>query len=95
MKADPDNWIDSNSYDRYLEQVRLTGAVTKEIDLENMEPGLKFTNIKAVHPLTGEEIPVYACTYVLNDYGTGAIMGVPFHDERDCAFALRNNLEMT
>ena len=37
---------------------------------------------------------MYITTYVLKDYGTGAIMGVPFHDERDCAFALRNDIEM-
>lgn len=37
---------------------------------------------------------MYATTYVLNDYGTGAIMGVPYHDERDCAFALKNQIEM-
>jgi leucyl-tRNA synthetase len=47
-----------------------------------------------VHPFTGEEIPIFATTYVLSDYGTGAIMGVPLHDERDCAFALKNNLAM-
>ena len=59
-----------------------------------MDQGLEFRNIKAVHPLTGVELPLYACTYVLSDYGTGAIMGVPYHDERDCAFALKNNIDM-
>ena len=95
IDSNPDNWIDANAYDRYLEQVKMQGAAIKEINLENMEQGLKFKNIKAVHPLTGDEIPLYACTYVLSDYGTGAIMGVPFHDERDCAFALVNNISMT
>lgn len=51
-------------------------------------------NVKAVHPLTGEEIPVYLTSYVLSDYGTGAIMGVPFHDDRDFSFALKNNIEL-
>lgn len=51
--------------------------------------------MKAVHPLTGEDIPVYATLYVLKDYGSGAIMGVPFHDERDCDFALKNSIAMT
>ena len=59
-----------------------------------MDTGLQFQKIKAVHPLTGEELPVFATTYVLSDYGTGAIMGVPYHDERDCAFALKNSIPL-
>lgn len=46
------------------------------------------------HPLTGEAIPIFVTSYVHADYGTGAIMGVPFHDERDCAFALANDLAL-
>ena len=72
----------------------MSGKDTKEINLEDMEPGLQLQNIKAVHPLTNQELPVFATTYVLSDYGTGAIMGVPYHDERDCAFALKNSLPM-
>jgi leucyl-tRNA synthetase len=42
--------------------------------------------------MTGEELPVYLASYVLKEYGSGAIMGVPFHDERDCNFALKNSI---
>lgn len=90
-----DNWIDANAYERYLSKLELltgSGVNLKEINLENMEEGLELRNIKAIHPITKEEIPVYLTTYVLNEYGTGAIMGVPFHDERDCAFALKNGI---
>ncbi len=46
-----------------------------------------FTGAYAIHPLTGKEIPIWTSDYVLMDYGTGAIMAVPAHDERDFAFA--------
>jgi leucyl-tRNA synthetase len=46
-----------------------------------------FTGAYALHPLTGERIPIWIADFVLEEYGTGAVMGVPAHDERDMAFA--------
>ncbi|WP_124727870.1 leucine--tRNA ligase [Staphylospora marina] len=51
-----------------------------------------FTGAYAKHPLTGEQIPIWVANYVLLDYGTGAVMGVPAHDERDFAFAEKYGL---
>lgn len=51
-----------------------------------------FTGAYAKHPLTGEEVPIWVANYVLMDYGTGAVMGVPAHDERDFAFAKKYHL---
>ena len=50
------------------------------------------TGGKAMNPFTGEEIPIWIADYVLYEYGTGAVMGVPAHDTRDFQFANKNNL---
>ena len=51
-----------------------------------------FTGSYATHPITGKEVPIWIANYVLADYGTGAVMGVPAHDERDYAFAKKYDL---
>lgn len=53
-----------------------------------------FTGSYAIHPFTGDELPVWISEYVLGGYGTGAIMAVPAHDERDYAFACHFNLRI-
>lgn len=54
-----------------------------------------FTGAYAIHPLTGKEVPIWVGDYVLATYGTGAVMAVPAHDERDFAFAEKFNLPIT
>ncbi len=53
-----------------------------------------FSGLMAINPLTGKEIPVWIADYVLSSYGTGAIMSVPSHDERDGEFAKKYNLQI-
>ena len=61
-------------------------------ELNKDKTGIELKGIKAVNPLNGEEIPVFVSDYVLMSYGTGAIMAVPAHDDRDKDFADKYNL---
>ncbi len=69
------------------------GTVT-EADLASMEKKGVFTGFHVKHPLSKKPIPVWVGNYVLMDYGEGAVMGVPAHDERDFHFAHKYNLEI-
>lgn len=70
-------------------------ATKSEIDRKaNTEKTGEFTGAYAIHPLTQKPVPIWISDYVLNDYGTGAIMAVPAHDERDFEFATLFKLEI-
>ncbi|MGD0153362.1 MAG: leucine--tRNA ligase [Thermacetogeniaceae bacterium] len=68
--------------------------VQSEIDRTSTETEKEgvFTGAYAIHPLTGERIPIWVANYVLLEYGTGAVMGVPAHDQRDLDFARKYRL---
>ena len=63
-----------------------------EADMATMEKKGMATGINAIHPLTGEAVPVWVANFVLMSYGSGAVMSVPGHDERDHAFASKYDL---
>ncbi|EKE67618.1 leucine--tRNA ligase [Gallaecimonas xiamenensis] len=65
-----------------------------EADMATMEKKGMDTGLKAIHPLTGEEVPVWVANFVLMDYGTGAVMAVPGHDQRDYEFASKYGLDI-
>jgi leucyl-tRNA synthetase len=65
-----------------------------EADLATMEKKGVDTGLKAIHPLSGEIVPVWAANFVLMDYGSGAVMSVPGHDQRDYEFATKYGLEI-
>ncbi|MFA6183567.1 MAG: leucine--tRNA ligase [Parcubacteria group bacterium] len=76
--------------DEYIE------ATKKKTDLERMEnkekTGVEVKGVKAINPFNNEEVPIYIADYVIGSYGTGAVMAVPAHDERDFEFANNHNL---
>jgi leucyl-tRNA synthetase len=76
--------IDSDEVRDYVR--RAATKKTEERAAAEEKTGI-FAGVHAVNPVNGERIPVYVADYVLTDYGTGAIMAVPAHDERDFAFA--------
>lgn len=65
-----------------------------EADMATMEKKGMALGIDAIHPLTGEKVPVWTANFVLMDYGTGAVMAVPGHDQRDYEFASKYGLEI-
>ncbi|CCN82331.1 leucyl-tRNA synthetase [Vibrio nigripulchritudo SFn27] len=65
-----------------------------EADMATMEKKGIATGFTAVHPLTGQEVPIWIANFVLMDYGSGAVMAVPGHDQRDYEFATAYGLEI-
>ncbi len=73
------------AFEAYLEEVRKATDIDR-LATDRPKTGV-FLGVHAVNPVNGERIPVWAADYVLADYGTGAIMAVPAHDQRDLDFA--------
>ncbi|MBB6558220.1 leucyl-tRNA synthetase [Acidovorax soli] len=76
----------------FIEECKSGG--TTEAELATQEKKGIATGLFVTHPITEEQIPVWVGNYVLMGYGDGAVMGVPAHDERDFAFALKYKLEI-
>ncbi len=75
---------------RFIEECKQTAAA--EAALETMEKKGLPLGISVTHPLTGAEVPLWVANFVLMSYGTGAVMAVPGHDERDWEFAKKHSL---
>lgn len=76
---------------KYLDQVKKKTEQDR-LDATKEKTGVKLDGIEAVNPFTGESVPIFVADYVLGNYGTGAVMAVPAHDERDWEFAKRHGL---
>ena len=88
IKIAKDNEKISNFLDKCKE------AKAAEADMAKAEKLGIDTNLRVIHPLTGEKLPVWIGNFVLLDYGTGVVMGVPAHDSRDYEFAKKYNLNI-
>lgn len=74
----------------FIEEIK--GGKMAEAELATMEKKGCATGVYAIHPLTGEQVPVWVANFVLMDYGSGAVMAVPGHDQRDYEFATKYQL---
>ncbi|MEA2113372.1 MAG: leucine--tRNA ligase, partial [Patescibacteria group bacterium] len=90
FKDSINNW---NEVEKYRNKARKKTELERT-DLAKEKTGIMLNGIKAVNPVNGAEIPVFLADYVLINYGTGAIMAVPAHDERDWEFAKKYNLSV-
>jgi len=79
--------------EKYIESSQKKNKLERT-DLAKEKTGVEIKGIKAINPATKKEIPIWIADYVLMDYGTGAIMAVPAHDQRDFEFAKKFNLSI-
>ncbi|MBD3281215.1 leucine--tRNA ligase, partial [Candidatus Uhrbacteria bacterium] len=90
------SWLDHQVIENGKEVQDYQEEARKKTDIQRQEnkekTGVRLGGITAVNPATGNEIPIWIADYVLAEYGTGAIMAVPAHDERDFEFAKKFNL---
>jgi leucyl-tRNA synthetase len=85
------NFKNGKEVEEYVERTKKRSDIERT-GLDKEKTGVKLEGIEAVNPFTGESVPVYVADYVLGSYGTGAVMAVPAHDERDFAFAKKYGL---
>ena len=77
----------------YIKETATKSAMDRT-ELNKGKTGVEVKGIKAINPINGKEVPIFLGDFVLGDYGTGAVMAVPSHDQRDFEYAVAHNLEM-
>ncbi|MFA6257964.1 MAG: class I tRNA ligase family protein [Candidatus Paceibacterota bacterium] len=90
LKSQITNW---KEIENYIRETKNKTEIERNVE-DKIKTGVELKGIKAVNPATKKEIPIWIADYVLVTYGTGAIMAVPAHDERDFAFAKKYDLEI-
>ena len=77
----------------YIKETSLKSAMDRT-ELNKGKTGVLVKGIKAINPVNGKEVPIFLGDFVLGDYGTGAVMAVPSHDERDYEYAIAHDIPM-
>ena len=90
LRPDLKNWPEVEAYIDSLKDV----TEFERTSVNTEKTGVKLKGVKAVNPFNGENVEVFIADYVLNSYGTGAVMAVPAHDERDYDFAKKFGLRI-
>ncbi|PIV65117.1 MAG: leucine--tRNA ligase, partial [Candidatus Nealsonbacteria bacterium CG01_land_8_20_14_3_00_12] len=94
LKPQISNW---KEIEKYMEEAKKKTEIERLAEDYNpptaqAKTGIELKGIKAVNPINNQEVPIFVADYVLMEYGTGAIMAVPAHDQRDLLFAKKYNL---
>ena len=90
LKSRITNW---GEVEKYIENAKRKSEIERTDDKKE-KTGIELKGVKAINPANNEEVSVWIADYVLADYGTGAVMAVPAHDERDFIFAKKYNLSI-
>ena len=88
--------VEGTEYEEVLDEFLKKMYAMTEVEREatDLEKDGRFIGREVINPLTGKKMPIWIANYVLADYGTGAVMGVPAHDDRDNDFATKFGLEI-
>ena len=79
--------------EKYIEETKKKSAMDRT-ELNKGKTGVEVKGVKATNPINGKEVPIFLGDFVLGDYGTGAVMAVPAHDQRDWEYAKEHNLDI-
>lgn len=93
IKKLADKITNMNELNEYQQKAALKSDFERA-EMNKEKTGVEIKGIKAINPVNNKEIPIWISDYVLSTYGTGAIMAVPAHDERDYAFATKFNIDI-
>ncbi len=90
LKTQIKNW---NEVEKYIEKTAKKSDLERG-DLNKDKSGVKLEGVKAINPVNNKEVDIFIADFVIASYGTGAVMAVPSHDQRDFEFALKYNIPM-